>query len=87
MPQQKKASQSNPFAHHQRSVTVSDGVSSKSKSVYTDCLSQVKFDVTTVGPNNSCSSLYSRSLASSSSFRRTVPRRTERRRQSALLHV
>ena len=68
LPQQrKKVLQQTPFAHHQRSVTVSDGVSWQVKiglHQFDNCLSLVvKIDVTTV--NNSCFLLYSRSLASS----------------------
>jgi len=62
----KNASQLNPFAHHQRSVTVSDGVNWQVKislHQFDNYLSQLQIDATTV--NNSCFSLYARSLASS----------------------
>jgi len=64
--QRKKASLQDPSAHHQHSVTVSDGVSWQVKiglHQFDNCLSQVKIDVTTV--NNSCFLLYSRYLKSS----------------------
>jgi len=65
LPQQtKKTLQQNPFAHHQRSVTVSDDVSKQDKiglHQFDNYLSQVKINVTTV---NSCFLPYSRYLSS-----------------------
>jgi len=83
-----KTSQENPFTHHQRSVKVCDDISWQDKiglHQFDNYVIQVKINVTTV--NNSCFLSYSRYLASSSSFSRTVPRHTERVRQSAFLSV
>jgi len=89
LPQQtKKTSQQNRFVLYQRSVTICDDVSWQVKiglHQFDSNLSQVKSKVTTV--YNSCFLPDSRSLASSSSFSRTVPRRTERLRQSTFLSV
>jgi len=74
----KKTSQQNPFAHHQLSVKLSDDVSWQDKiglHQFDNYLSQVKINVRTV--NSSCFLRYSRYLASSSSFSRTVPRHWE----------
>jgi len=80
----KNTSQQNPFAHHQRSVTVSDDVSWQVKiglHQFDNCLSQVKTDVTTAV------SCHTQISGKSLSFSRSVPRCTEHVRQSAFLPV
>jgi len=82
--QRKNTLQQNPFAHHQRLITVSDDVIWQvyiGLHQFDDCQTQVKINV-----NDSCFLPYSRYLASSS-FSITVPRCTEHRLQSAVLPV
>jgi len=88
LPQQRRTLRSKILSHIISVQSHSDGVSQHVKisiHQFYNCLSQVKIDVTTV--NNGWFLPYWRSLASFSSFSRTVPRRTEHVRQSPFLPV